>query len=40
MPGIDYNPYGELTVRMGTLDQVAFMIDGMQHEILEFSALF
>mgnify|MGYP000860405833 CR=1 FL=1 len=30
MPGIDYNPYGELTVRMGTLDQVAFMIDGMR----------
>lgn len=30
IPGIDYNPYGELTVRMGTLDQVAFLIDGMR----------
>jgi hypothetical protein len=30
IPGIDYNPSGELTVRMGTLDQVAFMIDGMR----------
>lgn len=30
IPGIDYNAGGELTVRMGTLDQVAFMIDGMR----------
>ncbi|MCF7740164.1 MAG: TonB-dependent receptor [Candidatus Marinimicrobia bacterium] len=30
IPGIDFNPEGELTVRMGTLDQVSFLIDGMR----------
>lgn len=30
IPGIDYNPAGELTVRMGTIDQVSFLIDGMR----------
>lgn len=30
IPGIDYNAGGELTVRMGTLDEVSFLIDGMR----------
>ncbi|MCF8240326.1 MAG: TonB-dependent receptor [Melioribacteraceae bacterium] len=30
LPGIDQNPGGELVVRRGTLDQVAFLIDGVR----------
>ncbi len=30
LPGIDVNANGELTVRRGSLDQVAFLIDGMR----------
>ncbi len=30
LPGIDVNPAGELVVRRGTLDQVAFLIDGVR----------
>jgi hypothetical protein len=30
LPGIDTDPGGELTVRRGSLDQVAFLIDGMR----------
>ncbi|MEO8398783.1 MAG: TonB-dependent receptor, partial [Ignavibacteriaceae bacterium] len=30
LPGIDANAQGELTVRRGSLDQVAFLIDGMR----------
>ncbi len=30
LPGIDVNSAGELTVRRGSLDQVAFMIDGIR----------
>jgi hypothetical protein len=30
LPGIDRNASGELTVRRGSLDQVAFLIDGMR----------
>jgi len=30
LPGIDANAQGELTVRRGTLDQVAFLIDGIR----------
>ncbi len=30
LPGIDVNAQGELTVRRGTLDQVAFLIDGIR----------
>lgn len=30
LPGIDINESGELTIRRGSLDQVAFLIDGMR----------
>jgi outer membrane receptor protein involved in Fe transport len=30
LPGIDQNAAGELTVRRGSLDQVAFLVDGMR----------
>ena len=30
LPGVDVNANGELTVRRGSLDQVAFLIDGMR----------